>query len=197
MNKVTCVALGLIMALSVEIGAIQSALAHGYVTQPASRSYLCNKGNNIGCGAVQYEPQSVEGTKGFPDAGPSDGAIASGGNTRFLELNQQSPTRWYKVIIHPGSNKFIWKLTATHRTTDWQYYITRQGWDTSKPLSRSSFELEPFCQIDGKGEIPLSQVQHTCTVPSNRSGYHVILAVWNIADTTNAFYQAIDVDILK
>ncbi|MDP8591520.1 lytic polysaccharide monooxygenase, partial [Enterococcus lactis] len=29
----------------------------------------------------------------------------------------------------------------------------------------------------------------------DRKGYNVILAVWNISDTTNAFYQVIDVNI--
>ncbi|CAK8743194.1 GlcNAc-binding protein A [Sodalis praecaptivus] len=29
-----------------------------------------------------------------------------------------------------------------------------------------------------------------------RSGYHVILAVWEVADTGNAFYQVIDVDFV-
>ncbi|MDE9448810.1 lytic polysaccharide monooxygenase, partial [Xenorhabdus bovienii] len=28
-----------------------------------------------------------------------------------------------------------------------------------------------------------------------RSGYHVILGTWTIADTNNAFYQVIDADI--
>jgi predicted carbohydrate-binding protein with CBM5 and CBM33 domain len=32
-----------------------------------------------------------------------------------------------------------------------------------------------------------------CNVPQ-RTGYQVIYAVWEIADTSNSFYQAIDVD---
>jgi len=33
------------------------------------------------------------------------------------------------------------------------------------------------------------------TVPSNRSGYHVILAVWDVSNTVNAFYNVIDVNV--
>ncbi|WP_186824590.1 lytic polysaccharide monooxygenase, partial [Klebsiella pneumoniae] len=33
----------------------------------------------------------------------------------------------------------------------------------------------------------------SCNVPE-RTGYQVIYAVWEIADTANSFYQAIDVD---
>ena len=50
------------MSLSVE------SLAHGYVSQPKSRSYLCKLGDNTNCGAIQYEPQSVEGQTEETDA---------------------------------------------------------------------------------------------------------------------------------
>lgn len=50
--------------------------AHGYLTDPASRSYRCNQGSNINCSAVQYEPQSLEAPSGFPASGPVDGKIA-------------------------------------------------------------------------------------------------------------------------
>lgn len=36
---------------------------------------------------------------------------------------------------------------------------------------------------------------HKVNVPTDRSGYHVILAVWDIDDTANAFYQVIDVNL--
>lgn len=174
-----------------------SALAHGYVSSPASRAVLCQKGTNTACGPVQYEPQSIEGPKGFPAGGPADGTLASGGNARFAALNQQSPTRWTRVALRSGANTFTWNLTALHRTTSWQYFITRQGWDASKPLTRSDFALTPFCTVAGNDQIPAYTFSHTCSIPADRTGYHVILAVWNIADTANAFYQAIDVNISR
>jgi|GEM_PF-1239665 len=54
-----------------------SAFAHGYVESPASRAYMCKLGQNIDCGSVQWEPQSVERTSGFPtDALPPEGQLA-------------------------------------------------------------------------------------------------------------------------
>ncbi len=32
-------------------------------------------------------------------------------------------------------------------------------------------------------------------MPANRTGYHVILAIWEVADTENAFYNVIDVNV--
>ena len=43
--------------------------------------------------------------------------------------------------------------------------------------------------------MPSNPTQHPITLP-NKSGYHVILAVWEVADTWYAFYQAIDVDFI-
>lgn len=52
-----------------------TASAHGYISKPASRVYLANKGINVGVGSAQYEPQSVEAPKGFPISGPADGVL--------------------------------------------------------------------------------------------------------------------------
>lgn len=168
------------------------ASAHGYIDSPGSRGYLCKTGQNTDCGAVVYEPQSLEAPKGFPAAGPADGKIASAGGI-FPKLDEQSATRWSKVNISAGQNTFTWKISANHRTTSWKYYITKANWDPNAPLTRNSFDLTPFCTVNYGGVQPPSTYSDTCNVPA-RTGYHVILAVWEIADTANAFYNVIDVN---
>ena len=178
------------MSLSVE------SFSHGYVSQPGSRSYLCKLGENTNCGAVQYEPQSVEGVDGsprFPIGGPADGTIAAAGSPAWSELNAQTPARWSKNDIAAGTNVFTWQFTANHVARDWRYFITTPGWDQSQPLSRSAFELTPFCEYDGGMVRPPMTVQHACEVPA-REGYQVILAVWDVGDTAASFYNAIDVN---
>lgn len=170
----------------------EKASAHGYVDSPGSRAILCKNGQNTDCGAIVYEPQSLEAPKGFPAAGPADGKIASAGGI-FPKLDEQSATRWAKVNISSGPNTFTWKLTAAHATTSWKYYITKPDWNPNAPLSRDSFDLTPFCSVDYGGVRPPFTYSDTCNVPQ-RTGYHVILAVWEIADTANAFYNVIDVN---
>ena len=169
-----------------------TVLAHGYIDSPSSRADLCAKKVNKNCGFIIYEPQSLEAYKGFPAAGPADGKIASA-NGAFPELDQQSATRWSKVNITPGTTTFHWTIEANHATTSWKYYITKQDWNPNAPLSRASFDLTPFCNVDYKGKQPPHSYSDSCKVPS-RTGYQVILAVWEIADTANAFYNVIDVD---
>ncbi|HEM7461847.1 TPA: N-acetylglucosamine-binding protein GbpA [Enterobacter hormaechei] len=183
------------IALAVATLAVaSSALAHGYIESPASRAYMCKLGQNIDCGSVQYEPQSVERTSGFPTgAMPPDGQLASAGIASYSQLDKQSLNAWTKSPMTAGPHEFVWHHTAPHKTTNWRYYITKQNWDPNKPLTRDQFELTPFCTINGNGQAPSMTKSMTCNVPE-RTGYQVIYGVWEIADTANSFYQAIDVD---
>ena len=177
-------------------GVTLDVFAHGYVSEPAGRSYLCKLGDNTGCGAVQWEPQSIEGPDGsprFPVGGPEDGTIAAAGSPSWSELNAQTPSRWYKHDFAAGYQTFEWTFTANHVSRDWRYFITQHGWDPSQPLSRESFDLDPFCEYDGGMERPPMVIQHNCYVPE-REGYHVIMAVWDVGDTAASFYNAIDVN---
>lgn len=169
-----------------------SGFAHGYVTSPGSRAYFgtAAAGNlNQNVGRAQWEPQSIEASKNTF----IDGKLASAGVTGFEPLDEQTATRWHKNVINPGNLTISWNLTAQHRTSTWDYYITKTGWNPNAPLKISDFEL--IAQIDDKATVPPKIVNQTITVPQDRKGYHVILAVWNISDTTNAFYQTIDVNI--
>ncbi|MBE5105982.1 lytic polysaccharide monooxygenase [Bacillus thuringiensis] len=176
----------------------QNAYAHGFVEKPGSRSALCSPtygALNVNCGSVMYEPQSLEAPKGFPQAGPIDGQIASAGGKFGGILDQQTADRWFKNTITGGENTFTWKYTAPHLTSKWHYYITKKGWNPNKALTRADFE--PIGTVQHDGSAASNNITHTINVPTDRSGYHVILAVWDVADTANAFYNVIDVNLIN
>ncbi|SHF42245.1 lytic polysaccharide monooxygenase [Chryseobacterium vrystaatense] len=177
--------------------------AHGYVMSPASRGYQGSLdktalGYNTALslyGSVINEPGSLEAKKGFPALGPADGMIASangsiGGNT---VLDLQTADRWKKTNIATGVNTFIWKYLAYHATAKWHYYMTKPGWNPNQPLSRQNLEL--IGEVIHNGTPPQDNTPHHIAIPANRQGYHIILAVWDVADTTNAFYNVIDVNV--
>jgi len=174
------------ITLTVMAGA---ASAHGYIESPRSRSYECKLRST--CGEIQYEPQSVEGPDRYPDSGPTDGKIASAGIARFSALDAQSNNMWPRQKMDSGQNTFTWNLTAAHRSKDWRYFITKPNWDPNAPITRGSFESEPFCV--NTNSSPSLKESHSCNVPE-RSGYHLILAVWDVGDTSNSFYQVIDAE---
>ncbi|MDK1398379.1 lytic polysaccharide monooxygenase, partial [Pseudomonas protegens] len=213
--------LPLVLAMSVAGVAAQQACAHGYIESPKSRAYMCNEkglNQNSNCGAVAYEPQSTEyigrkfegGFSHFPSAaqactgdftkcGPANGTIPAGGLDRFSAINEQSSTRWTKNTIKPGPQTFAWKYAAPHATRYWQFYITKKDWNPNQPLTRDSFESTPLLDEPWPAlNVPAKAgetTKHTVNIPSDRSGYHVVLATWKVHDTDATFYQVVDLNI--
>ncbi|GAA2612421.1 lytic polysaccharide monooxygenase auxiliary activity family 9 protein [Streptomyces axinellae] len=146
---------------------VTPAGAHGWITDPASRQAQCAT-NVVQCGEIKWEPQSVEGPKGLKDC--------AGGNARFADLRDDN--KGWKVANVGGSATFDWKLTARHRTTTWQYFIGNTK----------------IAEFDDGGATPGEYVSHNVNFQSF-SGRQKVLAVWNIADTANAFYACVDVNI--
>ncbi|MFS0694557.1 lytic polysaccharide monooxygenase [Streptomyces nitrosporeus] len=144
-----------------------TASAHGYVSSPPSRQAQCAAGT-VDCGQIKYEPQSVEGPKGLKSC--------SGGNAQFAELDNDGKN--WKATQVGSSTTFTWKLTARHATSTWQYYVGGQN----------------LAQFNDNGAQPGATVTHQVNF-GGLSGRQKVLAVWNIADTANAFYACIDVQI--
>ncbi|MFB9609309.1 lytic polysaccharide monooxygenase auxiliary activity family 9 protein [Kutzneria kofuensis] len=169
MNKRLVAALvGAVAApLIVVAGPAAIASAHGYVNSPASRQAQCAAGT-VSCGDIKYEPQSVEGPKGLRSC--------NGGVARFAELNDNS--KGWRAAPVGKSVTFNWTFTARHRTTNYEYYVgnTKVG------------------DFSGNNQVPPATVKHTVNL-GNRSGHVTVLAIWNIADTSNAFYSCIDLQV--
>ncbi|MEU8567738.1 lytic polysaccharide monooxygenase auxiliary activity family 9 protein [Streptomyces pathocidini] len=143
------------------------ANAHGYISSPPSRQAQCAAGT-VSCGDIKYEPQSVEGPKGLTSC--------SAGLSRFAELDDDS--KGWTVTPVGTSQAFSWTLTARHSTSTWQYFAGGQK----------------IAEFDDGGAQPGQTVTHQVDF-GGLSGRQKILAVWNIADTANAFYACVDVNI--
>ncbi len=192
-KKASAAVIGLAIA-GVSVLATTSASSHGYTDSPISRQKLCANGTVTGCGNIQWEPQSVEGLKGFPAAGPADGKICSGGNGQFAQLDDPRGGNWLTTQVTGGQGySFRWQFTARHSTSDFRYYITKDGWDSTKPLTRAALESQPFMTVPYGNKQPPTTLTHQGTIPTQKTGKHIILAVWNVADTANAFYACSDV----
>lgn len=127
--------------------------AHGYICEPAGRSLLCKIGANGQCGAIQWEPQSLEAPSGFPHGGPPDGRIASAGHRHFGELDVQTTDRWTKQEVKAGLFPITWTFTANHVTRSWRYHLARPDWNPNQPLTRTAFDPEPFCIVYGQNLV--------------------------------------------
>lgn len=185
---------------------------HGYVSEPRSRALLCKYRRNKNCGQIVYEPQSVEGYKGFPYApnSPPDGRIASGNLPSFYELDEYGEDRWYKVEFpqvechnrtHVSFN-VTWVFTTPHSTEDFRVYMSNENFDPNQPLSRKQLDLNPLCLDNFHGKQPEFVFTSRCPVSlekykelSARKNL-LMLNIWNIGNTKMAFYQVVDLQPL-
>ncbi|MCA5894811.1 lytic polysaccharide monooxygenase [Isoptericola sp. NEAU-Y5] len=144
-----------------------SASAHGWITSPPSRQDHCATGTtSFDCGQIKYEPHSVEAPKG---------SMLCSGGSRFSILDDTSKP-WPRTTVG-SSTTFRWELTARHATSTWEYFV-------DGVLHRT---------FDDGGAQPGSVVEHR--VENLPAGNHTILARWNVADTANAFYACVDVNV--
>ncbi|MGC5345621.1 lytic polysaccharide monooxygenase auxiliary activity family 9 protein [Streptomyces sp. DT24] len=167
-KRKTAVAFGAVLApvLALTLPAA-SASAHGYINSPPSRQAQCAAGT-VQCGSIKYEPQSVEGPKGLMSC--------SGGNSAFADLDNDS--KGWKVTPVSSTTAFKWTLTARHATSTWQYYAGGRK----------------IAEFNDKGAQPGATVSHQVNF-GGLKGKQKVLAVWNIADTPNAFYACVDVNV--
>jgi chitin-binding protein len=127
---------------------------------------MCATGRVANCGQIQYEPQSVEGPKGLRSC--------SANIPQFAVLNDSSR---FPATSVGSTVTFTWRLTAAHRTSTWEYYVGGRL-------------ISSFSQ---GGQQPPSTLSHT--VSGLPGGRQTVLAVWNIADTANAFYACVDLQV--
>lgn len=187
-----------------------SAPMHVKIDQPASRAAK----------ALGWEANALESGKFFPEqsgglldpfaptdmtnfAPPQDHKIASAGFEGAEVLDEYGANRWFKHKIKMDSTiEFRWVYTQTQKTRRWNYFITKDNWDPDAPLSRTQFEHTPFFCVQNNQQpfwdyllLPQDPTIHQVKIPVKK-GYHVILAVWEIADNGNAFYQVVDVELV-
>jgi chitin-binding protein len=145
-------------------------------------------------------------------APPADGCILSGGksdardcvNYTDEEMSQKlgRSFAWPLLNVDAGQTlKVNWVYTAPHTTRGYRWLITKDGWDPKQRISRGQLEAQPFFE-DFYPQVPYyshadelkAKVEHEVKLPADKKGRHVIVLMWIVANTGNAFYQAFDVD---
>ena len=177
------------------------------MTTPPSRVYACAQGNienptdpacraatDVAGPAPFYDWMSInQGSAGGDhQAVVPNGKLCSGGNPLFRGLDL-ARADWQAATMSPrvdGRFEFVFRGTAPHRSRDWIFYVTRDGWDPASPLTWN--DLVEFCRY---GDVPLvggAEYKFDCPFPPG-SGRRVIYNVWQRSDSAEAFYTCVDV----
>ncbi|MFI1440016.1 lytic polysaccharide monooxygenase [Streptomyces fructofermentans] len=180
------------------------AAAHGSMTDPVSRVAGCfAEGPENPRSAACKAAVAAGGTQALYDwngvniadaAGRSkqiipDGKLCSAGNDKFKGLDL-ARADWPAGRLASGKHTFRYKGTAPHKGS-FELYVTKDGYDPTKPLAWSDLEAKPFLKVTDprlvNGEYVFDGV-----VPA-KSGRHLIYSIWQRSDSPEAFYTCSDV----
>lgn len=190
--------------LAVAAYAVVPAAAHGSMTDPVSRVAACYaEGPESPKSAACKAAVAASGAQAFYDwnavnianaAGKSrslipDGQLCSAGNGKYKGLDL-ARADWPASPMSAGAHTFRYKGTAPHKGS-FELFVTKDGYDPSKPLKWSDLEPAPFVKVTDPG-MQNGDYVFSGTVP-NKSGRHLIYSVWQRSDSPEAFYTCSDV----
>ncbi|WP_329122347.1 lytic polysaccharide monooxygenase [Streptomyces sp. NBC_01353] len=180
------------------------ASAHGSMTDPVSRVSACYaEGPESPKSAACKAAVAASGTQAFYDwnavnianaAGKHrelipDGKLCSAGNDKYRGLDLARGD-WPASTLASGKHTFRYKGTAPHRGS-FELYVTKDGYDPSKPLTWSDLEGKPFATVTDP-RMENGDYVFDGTVP-DKSGRHLIYSIWQRSDSPEAFYTCSDV----
>lgn len=180
------------------------ALAHGSLTDPVSRVSACfAEGPESPVSAACKAAVAAGGTQALYDwngvnianaAGKHrelipDGKLCSAANDKFRGLDLPRAD-WPASPVKAGNHTFKFRATAPHKGS-FELYMTKAGYDPSKPLAWSDLEAKPFAEVTDPKLVDGSYVFEG-NIP-DRSGRQLIYTVWQRSDSPEAFYACSDV----
>jgi predicted carbohydrate-binding protein with CBM5 and CBM33 domain len=202
-NKKTVAALTVGTAALVLLPA-GAANAHGTMSNPPSRVYVCKNENpenpkSEACKAAV----AAAGTQAFYDwnevslleAGGRhrqivpDGKLCSAGRDKYRGLDLQRAD-WPATSVRPGNFTLTYHASAPHSNSNFEFYITRDGWNPTMPLKWSDLvHLRTF-----NNQNPTTFTNWTLNLPQ-RSGRHILYSIWQrVVGSNEAFYTCSDVN---
>ncbi|QGV81395.1 lytic polysaccharide monooxygenase auxiliary activity family 9 protein [Streptomyces ficellus] len=180
------------------------AMAHGTMTDPVSRVSACYaEGPESPDSAACKAAVAASGPQAFYDwnevnianaAGKHkqvipDGKLCSAGRDKYKGLDLPRGD-WPSSKLAAGKHTFRYKATAPHKGS-FELYLTKDGYDPSKPLKWSDLEAKPFAKVTNP-RLESGAYVFDGTVPA-KSGRHLVYSVWQRSDSPEAFYTCSDV----
>ncbi|MFJ9936759.1 lytic polysaccharide monooxygenase [Streptomyces virginiae] len=190
--------------LALAVYAAVPAVAHGSMTDPVSRVAACyaegpESPKSAACKAAvassgaqafyDWNAVNIANAAGNHRALIPNGQLCSAGNDKYRGLDLARGD-WPASPMSAGPHTFRYKGTAPHKGS-FELYVTKDGYDPSKPLKWSDLEPAPFAKATDPG-MQNGDYVFSGTVP-NKSGRHLIYSIWQRSDSPEAFYTCSDV----
>jgi chitin-binding protein len=186
--------------------AASPASAHGAPDSPVSRGVACGlklqqNAQNAACKAAiaasdgeafkDWDNVRVPGVNGRDQEVIPDGQLCSGGIERFKGLDL-ARTDWPSTKLTSGAPfTFTYRETIPHQGS-FKFFVTRDGYEPTKPLAWSDLEDKPFLQAKDPKLVDDAYVMKG-KLPAGKTGRHMIFTIWQNTSTPDTYYSCSDV----
>ncbi|MER8219237.1 lytic polysaccharide monooxygenase [Streptomyces sp. NPDC094143] len=198
-------AAALVTPLLLPLWAAVPARAHGAPTDPVSRVVACSPtgGDRAGSAACRaavaanggpfaaWDNLRLADVNGRDRQVVPDGRLCSGGlpGYRGLDLARAD---WPATRVTPGATLTVRYASTIPHTGTFRMYLTKPGYDPAGPLSWSALPREPFARVTDPA-LTDGAYRMKVTLPSDRTGRHVLYTVWRNSSTPDTYYSCSDV----
>ncbi|MFF5366994.1 lytic polysaccharide monooxygenase [Streptomyces sp. NPDC013187] len=201
----TALAAALLTPLLLPLWAAGPARAHGAPTDPVSRVVACSPegGDRTGTAACRaavaangtpftaWDNLRVANVNGRDREVVPDGKLCSGGLPAYRGLDL-ARADWPSTRMTPGATLRMRYVSTIPHTGTFRMYLTKPGYDPAGPLSWSDLPEKPFAQVTDPA-LTDGAYRFEATLPSDRSGGHVLYTVWQNSSTPDTYYSCSDV----
>ncbi|MDO0910797.1 lytic polysaccharide monooxygenase [Streptomyces sp. DT2A-34] len=201
----TALAATAVTPLLLTLWAAGPAHGHGAPTDPVSRVYGCSPdggstSRSAACRAAvasngrpftAWDNLRIAHVNGRDRQVVPDGQLCSGGLPAYRGLDL-ARADWPSTRLTPGSALTMRYVSTIPHTGTFKLYLTKPGYDPTKPLTWSDLPEKPFAEVkdpaltDGAYGI-------RATLPSDRAGRHVLYTIWQNSSTPDTYYSCSDV----
>ncbi|MEU2773046.1 lytic polysaccharide monooxygenase [Streptomyces sp. NPDC007162] len=181
-----------------------SARAHGAPTDPVSRVYACSpsggSASTAACKAaiaasgqnfVTWDDLRVAGVNGRDRQVIPDGRLCSGNLPAYRGLDL-ARADWPATPLTPGARMTMTYASTIAHTGTFKLYLTKPGYDPSKPLTWSDLPAQPFAEFK---DPPLTNGAYhfSAKLPADRTGRQLLYTIWQNSSTPDTYYSCSDV----
>ncbi|GAA2761053.1 lytic polysaccharide monooxygenase [Streptomyces paradoxus] len=198
-------AAALVTPLLLPLGTAGPARAHGAPTDPVSRVVACSPegGDRAGTAACRaavaangapftaWDNLRVANVNGRDRAVIPDGKLCSGGLPAYRGLDL-ARADWPSTRMAPGAKLTMRYVSTIPHTGTFRMYLTKPGYDPAGPLSWSDLPEKPFAEVTDPA-LTDGAYRMEATLPSDRTGRHVLYTVWQNSSTPDTYYSCSDV----
>lgn len=201
----TALAAAAVGPLLLGLWAAGPAQAHGAPTDPVSRVVACSpeggeRARSAACRAAvaangasfaAWDNLRIANVNGRDRQTIPDGRLCSGGLPAYRGLDL--PRRdWPTTRLSPGGALTMRYVSTIPHTGTFRLYLTEPGYDPAKPLTWSDLPERPFAEVEDP-TLTDGAYRIGATLPSDRTGRHVLYTVWQNSSTADTYYSCSDV----